>query len=102
MFKSVAVIGMIVAALSHGLSSHAAAAGPKVVIGYGAVNARVAPLWIAQEQKLFTKNGVDAETILVGQIQVTIGGISTGEIQIGHTSGSTLLGAAAGGLDLEK
>ena len=101
MLRLVALIASIMAVLSHGVSSHAAAGGSKVVISYGAVNARIAPIWIAQEQRLFAKNGVDAEVILVRQIQVTVAGISTGEVQIGYTSGSTLLGAAAGGLDVK-
>lgn len=101
MLKLAALVASIMAVVSYGVFSHAAAARPKVVISHGALNARIAPLWIAQEQKFFAKNGVDAEVILVRQIQVTIGGISTGEIQIGYTSGSTLLGAAAGGLDVK-
>jgi NitT/TauT family transport system substrate-binding protein len=101
MQKLVAFVASIIAVLSYSVPRSTLAAGSKVVISYGAVNARIAPLWIAQEQKLFAKNGADAEVILVRQIQVTIGGISTGEVQIGYTSGSTLLGAAAGGLDLK-
>jgi len=82
-------------------ATHGAAPRSKIAIAHGAVTARLAPLWIAQEQKFFSKHGVDAEVILVRQIQMIVAGISTGEVQIGYTSGSTLLGAAAGGLDVK-
>ena len=76
-----------------------AAAAPKIVLAHGALNARIAPLWIADEQKFFAKYGVDSTVILVRQIQIMVSGLGTGEIDIALTSGSTLLGAAAGGLD---
>jgi len=76
-----------------------AAAAPKIVLAHGALNARIAPLWIAHEQKFFAKYGVDSTVLLVRQIQIMVSGLGTGEIDIALTSGSTLLGAAAGGLD---
>lgn len=76
-----------------------AAVAPKIVLAHGALNARIAPLWIGHEQKLFAKYGVDSTVILVRQIQIMVSGLGTGEIDIALTSGSTLLGAAAGGLD---
>src|SRR5258706_4442132 len=79
--------------------SSADAAVPKFVLAHGALNARIAPLWIAHEQKFFAKYGVDSTIILVRQIQIMVSGLGTGEIDIALTSGSTLLGAAAGGLD---
>jgi ABC-type nitrate/sulfonate/bicarbonate transport system substrate-binding protein len=98
MGKSFALITLILGLLSHALSAGAAVA-PKVVLAHGALNARIAPLWIAHEQKFFAKYGVDSAVILVRQIQIMVSGLGTGEIDIALTSGSTLLGAAAGGLD---
>src|SRR5258706_2171031 len=79
--------------------SSADAAVPKFVLPHGAPNARLAPLWIAHEQKFFAKYGVDSTVILVRQIQIMVSGLGTGEIDIALSSGSTLLGAASGGLD---
>ncbi len=76
-----------------------AAEAQKIVLAHGALNARIAPLWIAHEQKFFAKNGVDSTVILVRQIQIMISGLGTGEIDLALTSGSTLLGAASGGFD---
>src|SRR6478672_11058986 len=98
MGKSFALITLILGLLSHAVSVGAAVAA-KVVLAHGALNARIAPLWIADEQKLFAKYGVDSTVILVRQIQIMVSGLGTGEIDIALTSGSTLLGAAAGGLD---
>jgi ABC-type nitrate/sulfonate/bicarbonate transport system substrate-binding protein len=98
MLKPIAVLGLILGLLTHPLSDGAAAA-PKIVLAHGALNARIAPLWIGHEQKFFAKYGVDSTVILVRQIQIMVSGLGTGEIDIALTSGSTLLGAAAGGLD---
>ena len=96
MAKAISLITLIFGLLSHSFSI---AAAPKIVLAHGALNARIAPLWIAHEQKFFTKYGVDSTVILVRQIQIMVSGLGTGEIDIALTSGSTLLGAAAGGLD---
>ncbi len=98
MLKPIAVLALILGLLTHPLSAGAAAA-PKIVLAHGALNARIAPLWIGHEQKFFAKYGVDSTVILVRQIQIMVSGLGTGEIDIALTSGSTLLGAAAGGLD---
>ena len=76
-----------------------AADGAKIVLAHGALNARIAPLWIAHEQKFFAKYGVDSTVLLVRQIQIMVSGLGTGEIDLALTSGSTLLGAVAGGFD---
>jgi ABC-type nitrate/sulfonate/bicarbonate transport system substrate-binding protein len=98
MLKPIAVLALILGLSTHAVSVGAAAA-PKIVLAHGALNARIAPLWIAHEQKFFAKYGVDSTVILVRQIQIMVSGLGTGEIDIALTSGSTLLGAAAGGLD---
>lgn len=41
----------------------AAAAKPKVVIAHAAMNFRVAPLWVAQDQGFFAKYGIDPEVL---------------------------------------
>ena len=98
MFKPIAVLALILGLSTHPLSA-GVAAPPKIVLAHGALNARIAPLWIGHEQKFFAKYGVDSTVILVRQIQIMVSGLGTGEIDIALTSGSTLLGAAAGGLD---
>jgi NitT/TauT family transport system substrate-binding protein len=96
MVKSITISALILAAI---LNSNPAAGAAKILLAHGALNARIAPLWIAHEQKFFAKYGVDSTVILVRQIQIMVSGLGTGEIDIALSSGSTLLGAAAGGLD---
>ena len=98
MSKSFALCIALLGFLAHPFVAGGAAA-PRVVLAHGALNARIAPLWIAHEQKLFAKYGVDTTVLLVRQIQIMVSGLGTGEIDLALTSGSTLLGAAAGGLD---
>jgi len=45
--------------------ARAAAAKPKVVIAHAAMNFRVAPLWVAQDQGFFAKYGIDPEVIYI-------------------------------------
>ena len=96
MVKSLAISAMILAVVLH---SQGAVIAAKIVLAHGALNARIAPLWIGHEQKFFAKYGVESTVILVRQIQIMVSGLGTGEIDIALTSGSTLLGASAGGLD---
>lgn len=96
MAKSLTISALILGLI---LNSHCAASAAKIVLAHGALNARIAPLWIAHEQKFFAKYSVESTVILVRQIQIMVSGLGTGEIDIALTSGSTLLGASAGGLD---
>ena len=98
MLKPIAVFVLILGVSTYAVAVGAAVA-PRIVLAHGALNARIAPLWIGHEQKFFAKYGVDSTVILVRQIQIMVSGLGTGEINIALTSGSTLLGAAAGGLD---
>lgn len=98
MGKSFLLSFLILGLLTHPLLAGAAVA-PKVVLAHGALNARIAPLWIAHEQKFFAKYGIDSTVLLVRQIQIMVSGLGTGEIHLALTSGSALLRAAAGGLD---
>jgi ABC-type nitrate/sulfonate/bicarbonate transport system substrate-binding protein len=43
--------------------ARAAVVKPKVVIAHAAMNFRVAPLWVAQDQGFFAKYGIDPEVI---------------------------------------
>ncbi len=79
----------------------AAAAGKKIVIGYAAMNARVSPLWLAKEQGFFSKYGIDAEPIFVRTAPTLVAALSSGDIDLGYTGGTAVIGAAAGGADLK-
>lgn len=79
----------------------AAAAGKKVVIAYAAMNARVAPLWVARERGFFAKYGVSADTIFVRGAPTLVAAMAANEIDVGYTGGTAVVGAVANGADLK-
>ena len=101
-------IGILASALFAGLGAfhqycievHAAAAPPKVVISFAGVNPRQTPLWIAQEQRFFTKHGVDADVVFIRTGPIQVAAVSSGATQLAYSGPASVLGAAAGGTDL--
>jgi ABC-type nitrate/sulfonate/bicarbonate transport system substrate-binding protein len=86
------------------LSSSLEAASPstKIIIGHAAVNPRVVPLWIAQEQGFFAKNGLDAEVVFIRTGPILISALTAGRINIGYAAGEALvLASAASGADVK-
>ena len=62
---------------------YAAAAGKQVVIAHAAMNARVAPLWVARERGFFAKYGVEADTIFVRGAPTLVAAMQSNEIDVG-------------------
>jgi len=77
----------------------AAAARPKVVIAHAAMNFRVTPLWVAQDQGFFAKYGIDSEVIYMRGGPTLLSGMLSGDIQIGWTA-SGIIAPIAEGADL--
>jgi ABC-type nitrate/sulfonate/bicarbonate transport system substrate-binding protein len=68
-------------------SSLKAAVSPtKIIIGHAAVNPRVVPLWIAQEQGFFAKNGLEAEVVFIRTGPILISALTAGRINIGYAA----------------
>ena len=84
-----------------GDAAGAATAPAKIVIAHAAMNARVAPLWVAQDRGFFAKNGITASTIFIRQAPVLVAALTAGDVQIGYTGGTSALAAVAGGADLK-
>jgi ABC-type nitrate/sulfonate/bicarbonate transport system substrate-binding protein len=83
------------------LSALGASAGPKIVLGYAAPGARALPFWMAEELGLFSKYGVDVQSVFIRGAPLLVTGLASGDIQIGSTGGSATLAAVAGGQDLK-
>jgi ABC-type nitrate/sulfonate/bicarbonate transport system substrate-binding protein len=79
----------------------AASAPARVVIGFPSPTPRVAPLWIAQDLDFFAKYGLTSQIVLVRNNQILTAGIAAGDIDVGYTGGTTVLGAAAAGVELK-
>jgi NitT/TauT family transport system substrate-binding protein len=82
-------------------SVKAAAPSKHIVIAYAAMNARVAPLWVARERGFFTKYGIDADTIFVRGAPTLVAAMQSNEIDVGYTGGTAVVGAVANGADLK-
>ena len=81
--------------------SRAASAPTKVVITNSAVNARVAPLWIARDQGFYKKYGIETDLVLIRSGPLQVASLASGDSDVGYSGASTALGAAAGGADLK-
>jgi ABC-type nitrate/sulfonate/bicarbonate transport system substrate-binding protein len=84
-----------------GVRSHAATPVRKAVIGHAALNARVAPLWVAEDHGLFIKHGVTANAIFIRQAPILVAALTAGDVHAAYTGGTTVLTAVTGGADLK-
>jgi ABC-type nitrate/sulfonate/bicarbonate transport system substrate-binding protein len=73
----------------------------KVAIGYATITARLMPLWIAADQGILAKYGIDAQPILIRGAPTLVAGLASGDLQIGRTGGSAMLAAVAAGHDFK-
>ena len=64
------------------------------------MQAPIAPLWVAQEQGLFTKYGIEPELVFVRTTSVHIAGLISGHIDLSYGGGSGILPVAGRGIDL--
>jgi NitT/TauT family transport system substrate-binding protein len=69
----------------------------KINIGIAAVSPRSIPLYIAQEQGLFAKQNIDARIVLIKGAPILVASLVSGELEVGYTGGTSVIGAAAGG-----
>ena len=89
-----------IAALGQPGAARCAGAPNRVVIAYPSPTPRVAPLWLAQDLDFFGKYNLAAQIVLVRNNQMLAAGLAAGDIDVGYTGGTTVLGAAAAGVEL--
>jgi ABC-type nitrate/sulfonate/bicarbonate transport system substrate-binding protein len=98
------ILGFIVSAcllLPCGITAYSASAPPKLIIGYAAMSARVVPLWIAEEQGILSKYGIDSEQVFIRGAPALVSGLASGDIHVASTGGTAMLAAIASGHDLK-
>ena len=78
-----------------------AAAPVRVKIGTASFSSSTLSLWIAQEEGIFTKHGIEAQTILIRGGPTLVASLMVGDIDSAFTSGVSVLGAAAQGTDVK-
>src|SRR5258706_8513930 len=93
-------LAMLLTLLCIWSAAHAAAAAQNANIAHATLAGRLAPLWLAQEQGFFAKNGIHAEVVLVRSGAALIAGIASGDIHLGSIGAGAALGAAASGMEL--
>ena len=74
-----------------------ASAQTKITIGVAAMSPRTIPLLLAQEQGLFAKQGIEARIVLIKGAPILVASLISGDLEIGYTGGTSVLGAAASG-----
>ncbi|MGN6719953.1 MAG: ABC transporter substrate-binding protein [Candidatus Binatia bacterium] len=95
-----AASSLVIAVLVTCQSAHSAGPVNRVVIAYPSPTPRVAPLWLAQDLDFFGKYNLAAQIVLVRNNQMLAAGLGAGDIDVGYTGGTTVLGAAAAGVEL--
>jgi len=78
-----------------------AAAPVRVKIGTAAFSSSTLSLWTAQERGIFSKHGIEAQTILIRGGPTLVASLMAGDINVAFTSGVSVLGAAAQGIDVK-
>ena len=76
-----------------------AAEPSKVLLAHGAISANVAPLWIAKEQGLYRKYGVDAELVFIIAGRAAQAMLA-GQVPVGLVGATHVTNAVTGGGDL--
>src|SRR5215813_4308012 len=73
----------------------------KITVGVAAMSPRTIPLLIAQQQGLFAKQGNEARIVLIKGAPTLVASLISGDIEVGYTGGTAVLGAASQGLYLK-
>ena len=72
----------------------------RITIGVAAMSPRTIPLLVAQEQGLFAKHGIDSRIVLIKGAPILVASLISGDIDVGYTGGTAVLGAASQGVYL--
>ena len=99
--KKIRIIPLLILLLGLPAVVRGAAAPVRVNIGAASASSSMLSLWAAQEQGLFAKQGIDAQLILIRGGSTLVASLVTGEIQMAFTSGVSVLGAAAQGVEVK-
>jgi len=80
--------------------AHSAFAQQKVRLNWGAISGVMSPIWVAQEEGLFRKHGLDVELIHIASTSKAIQSMVAGEIQFTTADALNSIQAAAAGADV--
>ena len=95
------VVALFLILFSNPSSLKAATPLPKVVTAYASFSEKEGAIFVAEDQGLFRKYGLDVKHVYVSSGSIALSALASGEAQFytGSPTGATL-GAVAGGLDV--
>ncbi len=96
--RSLIVLLCTICVSSHALC-RAAELSSKAHFAYGAINAYMAPIWIAKEQGLFRKHNVEVEPVFIIATQAAQTMLAGG-VQLGFIGPTHVINAVAAGTDM--
>ncbi|MBI4318948.1 MAG: ABC transporter substrate-binding protein [Chloroflexi bacterium] len=73
----------------------------KVKVAYTSVSGNYVPVWIAKEEKLFEKYGLDVDLTFISSSTTALNALVSGEVPIVHGSAVPMISAAVGGTDVQ-
>jgi len=95
------LILVVLAILARAIVSHAAVAPNRMTIAYASIGPRSAPLWAAEEYGIFRKHGIEPQVIFVRGAPTLVAALASGDMDVGYTGGTAVLGASVAGIDLK-
>ncbi|HEY7168269.1 MAG TPA: ABC transporter substrate-binding protein [Candidatus Binatia bacterium] len=72
---------------------------PSIVVGYSALSGSFAPLWVAFDQGLFTKYGIDVRLTYIQGNRVMMSALTAGEVHLYQGAAEGLIRLISGGGD---
>lgn len=73
---------------------------PKIKVAYSAGAGAQTPMWVAKEQGLFEKHGVDVDLVYIANSATVTPALLSGEIQSAILAGGSIIDASLAGSDL--
>ena len=72
-----------------------------LTIAYAALNIQTAPLWLAQDEKLFAAEGLEVKMIYIPGGSPAVQSLVSGDLDLAYTSGGALVSAVLAGYPLK-
>ena len=96
----IGVVAFLIVVLWYSAAADGATAPLRIKIGIASVSSSALSLWAAEEQGIFAKHGLEPRLVLIRGGSTLVASLLTGEVQSAFTSGVSVLGAAAQGVDV--
>lgn len=94
------VLCAVIALVSTGAAGAAQRDLLKLTVGYTPISGAALPFFIAVEEKLFQKHGLDVAPVFMGGSPLINSAILAGEFPIGYTAGGAIISSRLAGSDL--